>query len=177
MRIRIEKFMLDVNSKAEKWQQRKPGDEKKTVSQRIKELVGHGSSWWGENLMVGSTLKFEKITVGLLCRLRARKNISSLESLQRDKKMATTKISLLRKSKKSQFAHYYLSSISPVRIVCSIFVKTSRILDSCKLENFTWNWKLMSDRVCQQCHLFFTILLCHHLYNQCMLHFNNLWKK
>ena len=54
------------------------------------------------------------------------------------------------KKKRKSFEHFVsilgfltnLSSISPVRMVCSIFVKTSRILDSCKLENSTSKWKL-----------------------------------
>ena len=52
----------------------------------------HGGSWWvhwdwdgGWNLMVGTTLSFEKMTVGLLWSVRARKNISILESLQNGK--------------------------------------------------------------------------------------------
>ena len=71
----------------------------------------------GSHLIEGTTLKFEKATVGRFLRVGARKNISILESLKTCLKNCLWLL-------------LYLSFISPLRTVMAMSVNTNRILDS-----------------------------------------------
>ena len=104
--------------------------------------------------MVGTTLRFEKMTVGLLWSVRARKNISILESLQQNGKK--TKI-IWTFCFYFGFSHeplVYFSGENGLLYICED-EPDSRLLQArefhlkIKIENLTSKWKLVWDRVCR----------------------------
>ena len=104
--------------------------------------------------MVGTTLRFEKMTVGLLWSVRARKNISILESLQQNGKK--TKI-IWTFCFYFGFSHeplVYFSGENGLLYICED-EPDSRLLQArefhlkIKIENLTSKSKLVWDRVCR----------------------------